>query len=262
MGLFFSRQYESYANPPKPDMVDFYPPLSGKSAVDDLAYAETLDNYLQRVEKSPINAYVRRGTNYKPSLYSVNRFVPNEKKGPWPNGQVIWMTDEADGGLPHTRPPRYICLPASHPEKDLATTLTHERIHLSQRQKTNKWIAMLGKAWNFTIYHDALPEKLVSMHRLNPDLIMFPLMKWKEQYVPYAIFRNSKPTSLSDIKVVWFDVQKRVVFESPPKGWVEYFGNIPQGEHPFEMAAYILTSESKSPAKQALTAVLGDLQTD
>ena len=45
MGNFFSRQ-ETFADAPKPTMVlDFYPPLSGKSAVDDLAYAETLDNY-------------------------------------------------------------------------------------------------------------------------------------------------------------------------------------------------------------------------
>ena len=63
MGSFFSRQ-EHYVDAPTM-IVDFYPPLSGKSAVDDLVYAETLDNYLQRVAKSPINAYVRRGTNYK-----------------------------------------------------------------------------------------------------------------------------------------------------------------------------------------------------
>lgn len=261
MGHFFSKEH--YADTPTPAIIlDFYPPLSGKSATDDLAYAESLDNYLERVAKSPINAYVRRGTNYKPTLHTVNRFVPNEKNGLWPNGQVIWMTDEADGGLPHTRPSRYICLPASLPEKDLARTLTHERIHLSQRQKTKTWLSMLAKAWGFSVYHGTLPEKLTSMQRLNPDLIMFPTMMWKETYVPYAIFKSSKPSSLSDIKVVWFDVQTRTVHDNPPKGWNDFFGVIPQGEHPFEIAAYILTSESKSPAKQALTAVLGDLQKD
>lgn len=236
-----------------------YPPLSGKQAIDALREAERIDGYQEAIKNSPVNRYARRMGLYKPALYSVNRIIPAVSKD-WPSGQIIWMTTDADGGLPHTRDPRYICISEGHPESTLAKTLLHERIHIHQRNHTKSWIRLYQKYWSMEVWYGKLPEEISRRVRINPDTMYVAPMIWKKTWVPFAVFRDSTPTNLSDTKIVWWNDITKVLYETAPLGWKEFFGITNQAEHPFEIAAYILSEDGlKSPAKEALTAHRAEL---
>lgn len=236
-----------------------YPPLSGKDGADALREAERIDGYQTAINDSPVNRYARRNGLYKPSLYTVNRVVPAVSKD-WPSGQIIWMTTDADGGLPHTRAPQYICISEGHPESSLAKTLLHERIHIHQRKHTQAWINVYKKYWAMDLWYGKLPEEIRSRVRINPDTMYVAPMIWKKTWVPFAVFRDSTPENLSDTKIVWWNDVQKTLYDTAPIDWKEFFGITNQAEHPFEIAAYLLSDDSlKSPAKQALTARRAEL---
>jgi hypothetical protein len=225
------------ANPLRPNR----PPISAAQGLQALNYAERIDGYLEQVKDSPINRMARQGQNYLPALHAPQRQVPfYNPSEPWPSGQVIWMDPTADAGLPHTRPPFYICMSRDFPEKDLAKTLLHERVHVSQRLHTAVWKRIFAETWDFKPWTGNLPADLESRRRLNPDLIWQPLYIWKDIWVPFSIFRSSSQPKLAEADTVWWDASTRTLHREAPPGWVEFFGNIPAGEHPFELAAYLV----------------------
>ena len=231
-----------------------YPPLSGKDALDALRIAEQLDGYQRAIANSPVNRQARRKGLYKPALYSVNRIVPAVSKD-WPSGQVVWMTTDADGGLPHTRAPNYVCISEGHPEKSIAKTLLHERIHIHQRKHTDAWVRFCKQHWAMDLWYGKLPDEISMRLRINPDTMYVAHMIWKKTWVPLALFRSSTPDSLTDVKFVWWNDVQKVLHENAPAGWKEFFGMTDHGEHPFEIGAYLLAEDGiQCPAKDALTA--------
>jgi hypothetical protein len=240
------------------------PPLSGNSALQALRRAEAIDQYRTTVEQSSLNVIARLNYTYMPSVHTVSIPIePADPKDPWPNGQVLWMNSTADGGLPHTRAPYYICLPVSINKKTLSTTLLHERIHLSQRAQPKFWIALMELCWSMTPFIGLLPAELSLRQRINPDIFGVPLFAWKKQWVPLAIFQSVNQPALSEIDIIWWDSITRTIHRDPPPGWETYFGKYSvASEHPYEMAAYLISSPetmSKLPAYQALKSRLNEL---
>jgi hypothetical protein len=219
------------------------PPISGQAALQALQRAERIDQYRSRVNKSAINRSARVGQNYMPILHSIKRSVPNaDPSSPWPNGQVIWMDPSADAGLPHTRPPYYICMPSTFPGWNLKQTLLHERVHLSQRAHPKEWDKIFKEAWEMKPWCSTLPDTVQLRRRMNPDLMLTSLYIWKDRYVVLALYKSESRPSLNEIDLVWWDAINRTLFREPPPGWKEFFGTSSSGEHPYELSAYLIES--------------------
>lgn len=261
MGIGSSRidPFVSVQNPLRPER----PPIAGQSGLEALERAESLDGYRKQVAASSINRLARAGQDYLPSPFSAKRTVPpTNPMEPWPSGQVIWMDPTADKGLPHTRPPYYICISRTFPEQDLTNTILHERVHLSQRANKAAWDKMLAEVWEFKPWTGSIPSELESRRRLNPDLLWAPLYRWKERWVPLALFQSTTQPDLQKIDLVWWDTQTRTLHREAPPGWTEFFGNNPAGEHPFEISAYLVAANpSQNKAYQALKPRLAKLPT-
>jgi len=236
------------------------PPISGNDALQALVAAERIDGYMLAVSKNRYNRKARFGKNYMPTFDVVDMVIPSpDPSQPWPSGQVLWMEPSADGGLPHTRPPYYICMPKTYPEDKLQNTLLHERIHVSQRMYPNEWIDMIKNAWGMTVWNDTLPSNIEDRRRLNPDILMAPHFAWKNEYVPCSIFVDLTDPSLNKIQLVWYHIPTRTIRTdvNTIPGWKDFFGIIPHGEHPYEIAAYLLSDDSLScRAKNAINSIL------
>ena len=238
-----------------------YPPIAGHEALQALQRAERIDQYRTRVSKSATNRSARAGQNYTPVPHSVGRIVPPaDPSSPWPNGQVIWMDPSADGGMPHTRPPYFICMPVTFPAWALKQTLLHERVHLSQRSYPKEWDIIFKEAWEMKPWCSPLPDTIQSRRRMNPDLMMTSLYIWKNQYVVLALYKSETRPDLDAIELVWWDAVNRTLFREPPPGWKEFFGTNSSGEHPYELSAYLIESPpDDSKAYNAIKSRLGSL---
>jgi len=238
MGNIVSKEsFYTVTNPEKP-------PLIGNSALRALYRAEAIDNYRNQVETSLSNRIARETAKYLPSLYTVQKNIsPSET---WPNGQVIWMDPESDNGLPHTRPPDYICLPSTIPDNILNKTLIHERVHVSQRLNPTVWKSAMEK-WSMTPWSGKIPDDIFQSRRLNPDLLLSPIYQWKNDWVPLALFSSRNVPLLTDIDIVWWQISTRTLHRKAPPGWTEFFGPVDGGhEHPHELAAYFIENDTST----------------
>jgi hypothetical protein len=237
------------------------PPITGQSGLQALQRAEMLDNYRTIVGHSHLNRAARAGQIYLPSPFSNNRTVPPpDPTQPWPSGQVIWMDPTADDGLPHTRPPYYILISREFPEDKLAGTILHERVHVSQRLYPTAWMNLFKKAWDMEPWSGEIPADIQSRRRMNPDILGVPLYAWKGEWVPLALFKSSSAPKLSETDLVWWNAKTRTLFRQPPPGWTEFFGTVPAGEHPFELAAYLIEAgDTKNRAYAALKPGIAEL---
>lgn len=222
------------------------PPISGQSGLQALYLAERIDNYRELCNESPINMAARVGQNYLPSPQSIDKEIPSiDITQPWPFGQVVWMDPTADGGLPHTRPPNLICMPRDFSDKDIPSTILHERVHISQRLHGKVWETIIKETWDFTPWYGSLPADIESRRRINPDLIYLPDFIWKHEWVPMALFKSKTQPILTDVEIVWWNDQTRTLHRHPPPGWIDFFGHIPAGEHPYEIVAYLVAANPK-----------------
>jgi hypothetical protein len=232
------------------------PPLYGDDADESLYIAEHIDGYRAACAASYLNGKSRQYHNYRPSPTpppSSIQIPSNAIK----YSQIIWMDPTADGGLPHTRPPYYICLPSNIDPKTIERTIKHEEIHLMQRLDADFWDAALRSAWDF-IRLDAppkLPDDIQKRVRINPDTFGAPVYAWANEWVAYALFDSQSAPSLHKTVVAWWHIPSSNLFYTPPPDWIDFFGKtlpLAAHEHPYEISAYLLSSDIKSPAKDAL----------
>ena len=197
--------------------------------------ADKLDGYVTACKESPINSAARKFCQYIPwNDQSLAKKVETK------NVKVIIMTPSAEGGMPHTRAPNIICLPAYFPEDRLSETIRHELVHIDQRTNIVKWQKkLLLEGWS-PVSESELPEEWVKRCRLNPDTFDARFWAWEGRHVPMPLFDREDKPQLREISVRWWDMQTERLNPEPPTSFIKRFGNLgaSQAEHPYELAAY------------------------
>ena len=206
---------------------------------EDLLQADRLDGYTSACLHSPINSLARRLCHYIPwndqSLAKIAKeMLPNE------NVKIIILTPSADGGMPHTRAPNIICLPAYYPESRLKETLAHELVHISQRKNPQEWSKRaLSEGWMEVSEHD-IPAEYVSRCRLNPDTFDSRFWAWEGRHVPLPLFIREEKPELREISLRWWDMSEKRLSSHRPSSFTRKYGNVSDSsaEHPYELWAY------------------------
>ena len=225
-----------------------------------LTAAEAADNYRARCAAERLNASARdnqvyaagrmseeeydRHSNY---LFTLAPYLSTELKE-LGTVDVAYLMPSADGGMPHTRPRSLICFPLSASPTTMET-LSHELWHIHQRLQKERWHRFLENRWNFVPYKGALPDKLRSALRFNPDTLETPLWVWRDEWVPVCIFTNPTTPTFKDTAVWYYNTKRKYYVTTAPAAYLDMFGrSLPSAayEHPYELAAYMLSLQHRS----------------
>jgi hypothetical protein len=207
--------------------------------MEQLKKAEAIDGFQERIEKDPINKLSRKGLHYTISS-GDSQFEP------WVlNTEIITMHSMAEAGMPHTRPPNLICMPAFFPESRRQETLIHELIHIDQRRRKEVWEAKFKREGWTPIAESEVPERWLRRCRLNPDTLDQRFYAWKGRYVPLPLFEREDKPELRAIQVRWWDQETGILQPQPPQSFIARYGTPSQPEHPRELAAVEVASTLK-----------------
>lgn len=211
--------------------------------------AESLDGYREACNESEPNKKARQGQRYE--LASISKtaekfLIEAVESLPLLKGsEIVILNSSADNGFPHTRPPNYICLPASMCSEGPAsqtfkTTLIHEAVHIHQRRFKGLWENSVKRAGWTPVSKGTIPDEFLERQRLNPDTLGVPFYAFNGHHIPLALFSQS-PT-LQGAHVKWFDTRTGTLYNDAPKEFVKKYGpNIHQPEHPYEIYAELFS---------------------
>jgi hypothetical protein len=201
--------------------------------------ADRLDGYVTACNNSPINKAARENNQYVPWN---DQSLAKKAEGlmPGKNAKVIILTPSAEGGMPHTRAPNIICLPAYFPDSVLLKTLEHELVHIDQKQNPEKWRKKaLDEGW-IPVSEFDLPEVWLNRCRLNPDTYDARFWGWEGRHVPMPLYIREDRPKLREIVVRWWDLQDNKLNNDEPDSFIKKYGKLEasSAEHPFELWAY------------------------
>lgn len=202
-----------------------------------LEQANKLDGYETACKQSSINSAARRLCQYIPWQ---DQSLAKKVESSFSNIRVIILSPSADGGMPHTRAPNIICLPAYFPQERISETIRHELVHLSQRQNPERWRKrLLDSGWSPVSEYN-LPEDLVRRTRINPDTYDARFWAWEGRYVPMPLFEREDKPQLREISVRWWDMKLEHLQTHQPTSFTQSYGTVSasEAEHPFELVAY------------------------
>jgi len=204
-----------------------------------LEEADRLDGYITACKSCSINSAARKDQQYVPwNDQSLARKA--EKLLPGKNIRVVILSPSADGGMPHTRAPNVICLPAYFPDSVMEKTLEHEMVHIDQKQNPEKWRKhALDEGW-IPVSEVDLPENWVRRCRMNPDTYDARFWAWEGRHVPMPIFVREDKPQLREIVVRWWDLKDGRLNNEEPASFFKKYGKLAtsSAEHPFELWAY------------------------
>jgi hypothetical protein len=198
---------------------------------------ESIDHYRERCLKDPCNALARKNHSY----VAMSSF--QVEQGPY-NTEIIRMFPTADAGMPHTRPPNYICMPEHYPENLYDETLQHELIHIHQRRNDLAWRELFHKQGWVPLADQHIPERWLYRCRLNPDTMDQRFYAWENRWVPLPLFERLDKPDLRECSVRWWDQRTGELERNPPPSFNSTFGSHhPQPEHPREVSAVIFARQ-------------------
>lgn len=209
--------------------------------MEALRNAEKIDGFFAKVAQNPINKAARASLSYAPMSSNIQ---------PWLlDTQIVTMHPTAEAGMPHTRPPNLICMPAYFPPNRMQETLAHELVHVDQRRRKGLWDAFFMKEGWSPVATAAIPDRWVSRCRLNPDTVDSPFWAWKGRSVPLPLFERDDRPDLRSVVINWFDLETGIRQPEPPRSFLERYGpSAPQPEHPRELAAVELAGNFQTVA--------------
>ena len=208
--------------------------------------ADKLDGFVSACRASPINSEARKYCQYEPWNDQNLAKKAQVFAGLCLTGQkahIIILTPSAEGGMPHTRAPNIICLPAYFPESKLEETIRHECVHISQRQNPEAWRKKgLEEGWVPVSEFD-LPSNWVNRCRLNPDTYDARFWAWESRYVPMPLFIREDKPEMREILIRWWDMKEQRLNSQAPLSFVNKYGTVGESsaEHPYELWAYTNT---------------------
>jgi hypothetical protein len=209
--------------------------------MDKLAEAETYDHYFQKISQDPLNKKAREHLSYSAMMERTQPFLLAT--------EIVTMHPTAEAGLPHTRPPNIICMPAYYPQERVQETLHHELIHVDQRRRPYKWNAFFEKEGWKQISEKDIPSRWLQRCRMNPDTIDDRFWAWQGRHIPLPLFEREDKPDLRQVVVQWFDKETGIRQTTAPRLFQERYGAMPsQPEHPRELAAVELSKLFQSPA--------------
>jgi hypothetical protein len=152
----------------------------------------------------------------------------------------VILDPSAEGGMPHTRAPAIVCLPAYYPKDRIEKTMKHERVHLDQRTNIEKWKKKLEQEGWIEQDEEVVPEEWRKRCRLNPDTYYCRFFAWEGRYIPLPLFIRIDKPNLKEIEVRWWDKKEERLNKLPPISYTKRYGNRNDSEmeHPFELFAY------------------------
>ena len=154
---------------------------------------------------------------------------------------VVILNPSAEGGMPHTRAPAVICLPAYFSESRLADTLKHELVHISQRRIPEVWETRARMEGWVRVSESVIPDNWLRRCRLNPDTAAARFFAWEGRHVPLPLFVREDKPDLRETVVRWYDMRDGVVKSVVPPSFSKKYGSGlgPSAmEHPYELWAY------------------------
>ncbi len=198
--------------------------------MEKLRIAETYDNFFEKIRADPVNRRARQHLSYVPM---------SETTEPWiVNTEIVSMHPTAEAGLPHTRPPNLICIPAYYPEEHLQHTLAHEFVHIDQRRRLYKWNAFFEREGWSPFPENEIPTRWLQRCRLNPDTVDSRFWAWKGRHIPLPLYEREDKPDLRQVVIHWWDKETGIKQNTPPRSFQERYGLMPsQPEHPRELAA-------------------------
>jgi hypothetical protein len=231
--------------------------LSASAAYDILEDAEARDEYREMVAESEWNSKARAGNiEWEPidPPSHWRQFLSRGKFPEWTAGleiNIVCAPPEAEDGMPHTRPNFVICIPFNY-SNDVATfnkMIVHEIIHILQRVYYDNFMKFMGAEWDYRLMtrdeFGKLPEHILVRRRINPDTFACPYLIWKERWVPLIIFNeHMEGPKLKSTYLLWWNIKTNTGSMEAPYVWKEFFGRVPQSEHPFEMMAWYMSDDS------------------
>lgn len=204
-----------------------------------LKTAESLDSYELASSSCPINSKARTFCQYiawQDQSLSAAATAKAESK----DITVVILSPSAEGGMPHTRAPNVICLPAYFPEERLAETMEHELVHIDQRKNPQAWREKLAAHGWTPASREEIPQQWRSRVRINPDTHTAQFWKWAGRYIPLPLFEREDKPVLREISVRWWDTLDQRLNSLPPNSFTQKYGSLGASsmEHPYELYAY------------------------
>jgi hypothetical protein len=204
-----------------------------------LAHAERYDRFVQRCNDCLINRLARVKCSYtawndQSLAIKAKSFLQGEEVS------VLIVNPSAEGGMPHTRAPSLICLPAYYPEAKLEETLKHELVHISQRRNASLWLTRAKMEGWEPVDESEIPQNWLARCRLNPDTAATRFFAWQGRHVPLPLYVREDKPDLRDIQVRWYDRQEGIVKTATPTSFTQKYGKLSASsiEHPYELWAY------------------------
>lgn len=202
--------------------------------MDLLQKAESLDQYRSICSQNTLNNAAR-------SSHSYSVMHPTLSEAPY-GAKIIQLYPNADAGLPHTRPPNLICVPAYYEMNN--ETLLHEILHLHQRDHLLQWEAKFYQDGWTPLSEQTIPDRWRRRVRLNPDTLGQRFYSWENQWVPLPLFEREDKPDLRQCVVRWWNQRSGSLTDEPPSSFVQKYGrNHPQPEHPREVTAVNLSRQ-------------------
>lgn len=240
-----------------------------------LTEAEQQDLYLEECNDDPNNRRARQRMIYAPNHIAYHEWASvvqqlidaptqfplrlQQELGPI---RIIGLMPSADGGMPHTRPGRLICVPRL--EHLNTVTLLHETWHVHQREYASWWTHVF-REWGWEEIHDGyhpLPTSLETRRRYNPDTLDSPLWVYKNMWIPVPVLTDIAKGM--DAEIWFYHVGEHYHRRTLPDELRIAFPRAPIAafEHPRELAAYLLSepdSYRTAPGFQQLMELVGHI---